>query len=47
VRIIVSADDFGLSDGITTTILDAVDHGIVTSVSIIRNGYGFDRALRE
>ena len=46
-RILVSADDFGLSEGITTNILDAVDHGVVSSVSIIANGTDFDRAICE
>ncbi len=46
-RIIVSADDFGLSDGITENILDAFDHGAVTSASIIANGTGFEHAICE
>jgi predicted glycoside hydrolase/deacetylase ChbG (UPF0249 family) len=46
-RILVSADVFGLSEEITTNILDAVDHGVVTSVSIIANGTGFDHATCE
>ncbi len=46
-RILVSVDDFGLSEGITTNILDAVDHGVVTSVSIIANGTGFEHAICE
>jgi len=46
-RILVSADDFGLSEGITTSILDAVDRGMVTSVSIIANGSGFEHAVSE
>ncbi len=46
-RIIVSADDYGLSEGITTNILDAVDNGAVSSVSIIANGDGFEHAIRE
>lgn len=46
-RILVSADDFGLSDGITANILDAVDRGAVTSVSIIANGTGFEHAISE
>jgi len=46
-RILVSADDFGLSEGITTNILDAVDHGVVTSVSVIANGTGFEHAICE
>ena len=46
-RILVRADDFGLSEGITTNILDAVDHGVVTSVSTIANGPGFEHAMHE
>jgi predicted glycoside hydrolase/deacetylase ChbG (UPF0249 family) len=46
-RILVSADDFGLSEGITTNILDAVDHGVVSSVSLIANGIGFEHAICE
>ncbi len=46
-RILISADDFGLSEGITTNILEAVDRGMVTSASIIANGLGFEHAIRE
>jgi predicted glycoside hydrolase/deacetylase ChbG (UPF0249 family) len=46
-RILVSVDDFGLSEAITTNILDAVDHGVVTSVSIIANGTEFEHAMGE
>jgi predicted glycoside hydrolase/deacetylase ChbG (UPF0249 family) len=46
-RILVSADDFGLSEGITANILDAVDHGVVSSVSTIANGTGFEHAISE
>jgi predicted glycoside hydrolase/deacetylase ChbG (UPF0249 family) len=46
-RILISADDFGLSEGITTNILDAVDHGVVSSVSLIANGTGFEHAICE
>jgi predicted glycoside hydrolase/deacetylase ChbG (UPF0249 family) len=46
-RIIVSADDYGLSEGITTNILDTVDNGAVSSVSIIANGTGFEHAIHE
>jgi len=44
-RILVSADDFGLSEGITQSILDAVNQGMVTSVSVIANGHGFEQAI--
>jgi predicted glycoside hydrolase/deacetylase ChbG (UPF0249 family) len=46
-RILVTADDFGLSEGITKNILDAVDHGVVSNVSIIANGTGFEHAIDE
>lgn len=44
---IISADDYGLSRGITDNILDAFDHGAVTSVSMIANGHAFDYAMAE
>ncbi|MCX6781453.1 MAG: ChbG/HpnK family deacetylase [Candidatus Magasanikbacteria bacterium] len=46
-KIVVSADDYGLTKGVTDTILESVDHGAVTSVSIIANGEDFDRAIEE
>lgn len=45
--IIFHADDYGLSKGITDSILDSVDNGIVSRVSIIPNGYAFDYAIEE
>src|SRR3989338_1593964 len=46
-RIIVTADDFGFTRGITDTILEAVDRGAINCVSIIANGDDFDRAIEE
>ena len=46
-RIIFHADDFGLSRGITDNILHCIDKGVLSSVSIIANGYAFDYAIDE
>lgn len=46
-RLIVHTDDFGASYGVTETILDAFDSGIVHSTSIIPNGVAFDYAITE
>lgn len=43
----MTADDFGLTRGITDTILQASDNGALTRVSIIPNGYAVDYALNE
>lgn len=46
-EIIVNADDYGLSRGITDHILDSVDNGALNSVSIIANGQAFEYAIAE
>lgn len=46
-RIIVSADDFGLSRHATDMILEAADAGALTNVSILANGEAFEYALEE
>lgn len=46
-EIIVTADDFGLTRGITDTILECVDGGALTRVSILPNGLAVDYALSE
>lgn len=45
--IAIAADDFGLSRGITDTILETVDNGPVTLVSIIPNGDAVVYAIEE
>lgn len=45
--IIIAADDFGLTRGITDTILETVDKGPVRLVSIIPNGEAVEYALSE
>lgn len=44
-RLIVSADDIGLSTTNTATIFKSVDEGTITSVSLLANGYAFDDAV--
>jgi hopanoid biosynthesis associated protein HpnK len=44
-RLIVTADDFGLSEGINQGIIDCSRNGIVTRASLIANGPSFDHAV--
>ena len=44
-RLIVHADDFGLSEAIDDGIVEAHDRGIVTSASIMANGPAFPHAV--
>ncbi len=46
-RIVVTADDFGLSRGNTDTILKVADYGMLTRVSLLPNGLDFDHAASE
>ena len=45
--LIVSADDLGATPGVTASILEAVDHGCITSVSVLPNGADFEHAMDE
>ena len=45
-RLIVNADDFGISAGVNQGILDAYKHGIVTSTSLMVNMPNADKAVR-
>jgi predicted glycoside hydrolase/deacetylase ChbG (UPF0249 family) len=45
-RIIVNADDFGLTEGVNRGISEARQRGVVSSTSFIANGSGFDDAVR-
>lgn len=45
--ILIAADDFGLTRGITDTILETVDKGPVTLVSVIPNGESVAYAIEE
>ncbi len=44
-RLIVNADDFGLTAGVTQGILDAHREGIVTSTTLMANGGAFEFAV--
>jgi len=46
-KFIISADDYGASKTVTDDILDCVDNGILSTVSIIANGNAFDYAIEE
>ena len=43
-RLIVNADDFGLTSGINRAIVEAHERGIVTSASLMANSQAFDEA---
>jgi chitin disaccharide deacetylase len=42
--LIVNADDYGLTEGVSAAILDAHRHGVVTSTSALALGSGFARS---
>ncbi|MDQ6770596.1 MAG: ChbG/HpnK family deacetylase [Gemmatimonadota bacterium] len=44
-RLIVNADDYGLSGGVNTGIIEAAERGVVTSTSMMVNLAGFDDAV--
>jgi hopanoid biosynthesis associated protein HpnK len=44
-KLIVHADDFGLSEGVNAGIMEAYQNGTVTSTSIVANGVAFDHAV--
>ena len=45
-RLIVNADDFGLTAGVNRAIVEAHTRGIVTSSTLMANGPAFDDAIR-
>jgi predicted glycoside hydrolase/deacetylase ChbG (UPF0249 family) len=45
VRVILNADDLGLTEPITDAVLEALARGHVTSASLVANGPAFDRAV--
>jgi hopanoid biosynthesis associated protein HpnK len=46
-RLIVNADDFGLTPGVNRAIVEAHSRGIVTSSTLMANGPAFDDAVRK
>ena len=45
-RLIVNADDFGLTPGVNRAIAEAHERGIVTSATLMANSGSFDEAVR-
>ena len=45
-RLIVNADDFGLTAGVNRAIAEAHGHGVVTSATLMANGRAFDDAVQ-
>lgn len=45
-RLIVNADDFGLTKPITEGVIEAFERGILTSASFVATGEAFDRAAQ-
>ncbi|MGB7555008.1 MAG: ChbG/HpnK family deacetylase, partial [Candidatus Korobacteraceae bacterium] len=43
-RLIVNADDFGLTQGLNRAIVEAQEHGIVTSATLMANARAFEEA---
>jgi predicted glycoside hydrolase/deacetylase ChbG (UPF0249 family) len=46
-RLIVNADDFGLTEGVNRAIIEAHCHGVVTSATLMANGQAFDDASQR
>jgi hopanoid biosynthesis associated protein HpnK len=44
-RLIINADDFGLTSGVNRAIVEAHECGIVTSATLMANGSAFDEAV--
>lgn len=45
-RLIVNADDFGFTSGVNRAIVEAHNHGIVTSTTLMANGPAFPEAVQ-
>jgi hopanoid biosynthesis associated protein HpnK len=44
-RLVINADDFGLTSGVNRAIVEAHEGGIVTSATLMANGRAFDEAV--
>jgi chitin disaccharide deacetylase len=44
-RLIINADDFGLTSGVNRAIAEAHEHGIVTSATLMANSRAFNQAV--
>jgi hopanoid biosynthesis associated protein HpnK len=46
-RLIINADDFGLTGGVNRAIVEGHQHGVVTSSTLMANGAAFEDAVRR
>ena len=46
-QVIVNADDFGLCEAVNRGVIEAFDHGVVTSASILPSGKAFEQAVAQ
>lgn len=46
-RLIINADDFGLTAGVNRAVVEAHEHGVVTSATLMANGQAFEDAVRR
>ncbi|MBZ5628348.1 MAG: ChbG/HpnK family deacetylase [Acidobacteriia bacterium] len=44
-RLIINADDFGLTRGVNRAIVEAHERGVVTSATLMASGSEFDEAV--
>ena len=44
-KLIVNADDFGLTEGVNRAVIEGHVHGIITSASLLANGAAFGSAV--
>jgi chitin disaccharide deacetylase len=44
-RLIINADDFGLTGGVNRAIVEGHEHGVVTSTTLMANGQAFEDAI--
>ncbi len=45
-RLIINADDFGLTPGVNRAILEGHQHGVVSSATLMANGKAFEDAIK-
>ena len=45
-RLIINADDFGLTAGVNRAIVEAHERGVVSSATLMANGQAFDEAVK-
>ena len=45
-RLIINADDFGLTSGVNRAIVEAHGHGVVTSATLMANAPAFSEAVQ-